>query len=172
MKDIISLFSLILLCNLSHAQNDSDVQYMEVFANVYSTWEFRTNSSDDYQKVGLFGKNMKPYFRQNPEALQYFKKYQRAHVGFVSSNVFLCIGGGLAIYGTYKQDLEMQKDVSSFMISAGILGLISRGIMNKQLYNAVDAINHNKSPRLQSSLVPTIQMSSHNLGLGLVWNLD
>ena len=57
--------------------------------------------------------------------------------------------------------------------AVGVIGIfVGSSAMNKNIYQAMDLMNYKKLPMLDSSLIPSLQPSSHSAGLGLVWMIE
>lgn len=146
--------------------------YLEVIYHPNTIWQYRTSTSDDYQSVGLYGKNLKAYFENDVEANSAYKKYRIGHMTTSLGGLVSLTGVGMWVAGiwTSNNDLELQGLITA--LGGSGIGLIGSIIMRNNLYNAVDLINLNQSSPLNSSWMPSIQPSSHSAGLGLVWSID
>jgi len=156
------------------AQNGEQAEYLEVFP--FGTgWEFRISPSSPFQSVGFLGENIEPYFNENEDARNAFKRY-KIHQGIaMTSNFTLAAGTGLIVYGISKgNNRATRMGLISNFVGLALLYISSEGL-NKNLYKAVDLYNFKRSPiPLQTSIqsfIPKIQPSAHTLGMGLVWEI-
>ncbi len=156
----------------TNAQNSLSAEYLEVFP--FGTgWEFRASPSNAFQSVGFLGENIAPYFEGNDGAQDAFRRYKVNQGVAIASNFTMIAGASTILYGLSK---ENRTAVRAGLIAdfAGLAFLyISSRNLNKNLYQAVDLYNYRRNPvPLQSSLIPSIRMSQHSLGMGLVWDIQ
>jgi len=152
--------------------NLKDVEYFEAVPHPYTMWQFRANPMADYKTVGLYGNKIKPYVEQNEAAYDAYKKYRTGHMTYSLGNIVSLVGTGMMLDGVFSNNSDLSRN--GLIASAGgvIAIFVGSSAMNKNIYQTMDLMNYHKSPILNSSLIPSIQPSSHSAGLALVWDIE
>ena len=167
-----SIYKAVDAYNRNKNPNVKDVDYMEVTAHPITTWQFRTSPSEDYKTVGLYGRKLKPYLEENEAAYNAYKKYRVGNVAYSLGNIVGLTGTGMSLGGIISNN----SDITRVGLGASVVGVVAifigKNAMNKNIYQAVDLMNYQKLPTLNSSFIPSIQPSSHSAGLGLVWSIE
>ena len=147
-------------------------EYLEASPNLMNMWKFRTNPSEEYKSIGVYGRKIRPYFQEDEDAFDAFKKYKAAHITRSLSNITMLVGSGMIITGIVTDDNDLSRNGLITSTSGVVVAMIGGNLMNKYFYQAIDLINYRNSPFLNSSLMPSLQPSSHSVGLGLVWKIE
>lgn len=176
MKKLLIVFVLLLGVQLSYAQDRVHTDYMELRLMFGNTWSFRLSPTLPFQKMGLFGKHIKPYFKDSPEAMKHFKGYRR---NMLSSLAWASVGGAGIGYGlvSYWDNDNTGVIIGSsvFLISMSVGMYFSYKQFNL-LQKAVDKYNQFKNPSLTQlrPFLPSLEVtaSEAHLGMGLVWKLN
>jgi hypothetical protein len=163
------IIALLFLTLNSQAQENT---YLEVLP-LYSGLRYRTSPNESFKKAGFFGRKLTPFFAENEVSKKEFKKYQ-IYQGINYANTGIALFTLSVSISAIKQG-NFERYNNTLYASAGTMValFIIGSSMEKYLYRAIDSYNFGKSPlnTSTSSLIPHIQPSQHNLGMGLVWNL-
>jgi hypothetical protein len=163
------IIALLFLTLNSQAQENT---YLEVLP-LYTGLRYRTSPNESFKKAGFLGRKLTPLFAENEVSKKEFRKYQIYQgISFANTGVAL-FTLGVSLNAIKKGNFE--RYTNTLYVSAGgmiVLFAISSS-MEKYLYRAIDSYNFGKSPLNTSStsLIPHIQPSQHNLGMGLTWDL-
>lgn len=163
------IIALLFLTLNSQAQENN---YLEVLP-LYSGLRYRTSPNEAFKKAGFFGRKLTPLFAENEVSKTEFKKYQVFQgISYANAGVaFFTLGVSMT---AIKQG-NFERYTNTLYVSAGgmiVLFAISSS-MEKYLYRAIDSYNFGKSPlnAQNTSLIPHIQPSQYNIGVGLAWDL-
>ena len=158
--------------NQNKNPNLQGVEYIEFFPHPYTMWQFRTSPTEDYKFIGLYGSKLKTHFQQDDAAFNAYKKYRAGHIAYSLGNVSMITGTAMMFTGMFTNNSAVSRN--GLITTAGGLAAVFIGssAMGKNLYQAADLLNYKESSLLNSSLMPSIQLSSYSAGLGLVWNIE
>ena len=167
-----SIYKAVDAYNRNKNQNIKNAQYLEAIPHPVIRWQYRTSPTNDYKTVGLYGKKLKKHVQGNEEAYRAFKKYRAGNIAYSLGNIVALTGSTVMLAGVLANNQDLSK--TGLTTSVGGIAAIfaGSGMMNKNIYLALDLMNYDKSPILNSSLIPSLQPSSHSAGLGLVWNIE
>lgn len=167
MKNIIIV--ILLFSFISNVRAQDEVQYLEVFPFVKG-WKYRISPKGEFKKIGFLGQKLKPYFQDNPAAKSAFRKYEIGQSLFLASNAVTLTGVGMIAYGFSQNDPDIVWKGLIVDLTGLCLTFITSQMSSTYLYSAIDAFNYKRSP-VTSSFLPSLQLSDHSLGLGLVWGI-
>ncbi|MGB0985360.1 MAG: hypothetical protein ACPG19_15015 [Saprospiraceae bacterium] len=164
------IIALLLLTLNSQAQENN---YLEVLP-LYSGLRYRTNPTEPFKKAGLFGRKLTPLFSENEVSKKEFKKYQ-IYQGLSHLNTGVAFFAlGVSIQAVKQGNFERYDNALYTSIGTMVILFAVSSSMEKHLYRAIDSYNFGKSPLSpnSTSLIPHIQPSQYNIGIGLAWDLD
>jgi hypothetical protein len=179
MKKLLLLLSLITVLTYTiqaQAQVKEDLEYMELRFRTGSGLGFTLKPYGVYNKAGFMGRKIRPYFKDNPDAMKAFKKYRWYTVGMYSTTLITAFGTTFTMIGVLSEETDILLIGLGGIVAGSALMTLAGNASLLNLQKAVDFYNKSKNPSLSQlqNFLPTLRptASSSHVGLGLVWNIQ
>lgn len=177
MKKLLLLLSLMMIVSYSiQAQAKEDLEYMELRFKTGKGRGFSLQPYGDFYKIGLMGRKIRPYFKDNPDAMEAFNNYRWYTVGMYSTTFVTAFGVTFTMIGVLSEETDILLVGLGGIVAGSALMTLAGNASILNLQKAVDFYNKDKNPSLNQlqSFLPTLRptASSSHVGLGLVWNIQ
>ena len=179
MKKLLLLLLLVLGFSSLEAQVNKkleSLEYMELRFRTGKGRGFTLQPYGDFHKIGFMGRKIRPYFKDNPDAMKAFNKYRWYLVGTYGSSFVMSLGTSAIVIGYVGEEPNLLIGGLGVAITGIALMNLSGNASLLNLQKAMDYYNKDKNPSLSQlqNFLPTLRPTASNshVGLGLVWNIQ